>query len=214
MKKKINLPDIIPIFPLSNFIFFPKTTVPLNIFEERYLNMIDDTMKKKDRLIGMIQPQNNQTSSKNLYEVGCVGKITSFNETDDGRYLIALSGVNRFKIIKEIESDKLYRECKISYNDFYSDQEENEEKISFKDLEPLFRKLKNYFSKQGLVINWKELEKQDLEFSLNTLSMAAPFSLEEKQALIESQNLRSRQKIIENILETYILDEFNNNTIQ
>ena len=214
MKKKINLPDIIPIFPLSNFIFFPKTTVPLNIFEERYLNMIDDTMKKKDRLIGMIQPQNNQTSSKNLYEVGCVGKITSFNETDDGRYLIALSGVNRFKIIEEIESDKLYRECKISYNDFYSDQEENEEKISFKDLEPLFRKLKNYFSKQGLVINWKELEKQDLEFSLNTLSMAAPFSLEEKQALIESQNLRSRQKIIENILETYILDEFNNNTIQ
>ena len=214
MKKKINLPDIIPIFPLSNFIFFPKTTVPLNIFEERYLNMIDDTMKKKDRLIGMIQPQNNQTSSKNLYEVGCVGKITSFNETDDGRYLIALSGVNRFKIIKEIESDKLYRECKISYNDFYRDQEENEEKISFKDLEPLFRKLKNYFSKQGLVINWKELEKQDLEFSLNTLSMAAPFSLEEKQALIESQNLRSRQKIIENILETYILDEFNNNTIQ
>ncbi len=214
MKKKINLPDIIPIFPLSNFIFFPKTTVPLNIFEERYLNMIDDTMKKKDRLIGMIQPQNNQTSSKNLYEVGCVGKITSFNETDDGRYLIALSGVNRFKIIKEIESDKLYRECKISYNDFYSDQEEKEEKISFKDLEPLFRKLKNYFSKQGLVINWKELEKQDLEFSLNTLSMAAPFSLEEKQALIESQNLRSRQKIIENILETYILDEFNNNTIQ
>ena len=209
MKKKINLPDIIPIFPLSNFIFFPKTTVPLNIFEERYLNMIDDTMKKKDRLIGMIQPQNNQTSSKNLYEVGCVGKITSFNETDDGRYLIALSGVNRFKIIKEIESDKLYRECKISYNDFYRDQEENEEKISFKDLEPLFRKLKNYFSKQGLVINWKELEKQDLEFSLNTLSMAAPFSLEEKQALIESQNLRSRQKIIENIL-----DEFNNNTIQ
>ena len=214
MKKKINLPDVIPIFPLSNFIFFPKTTVPLNIFEERYLNMIDDTMKKKDRLIGMIQPQNNQTSSKNLYEVGCVGKITSFNETDDGRYLIALSGVNRFKIIKEIESDKLYRECKISYNDFYSDQEEKEEKISFKDLEPLFRKLKNYFSKQGLVINWKELEKQDLEFSLNTLSMAAPFSLEEKQALIESQNLRSRQKIIENILETYILDEFNNNTIQ
>ena len=214
MKKKINLPDIIPIFPLSNFIFFPKTTVPLNIFEERYLNMIDDTMKKKDRLIGMIQPQNNQTSSKNLYEVGCVGKITSFNETDDGRYLIALSGVNRFKIIEEIESNKLYRECKISYNDFYSDQEENEEKISFKDLEPLFRKLKNYFSKQGLVINWKELEKQDLEFSLNTLSMAAPFSLEEKQALIESQNLRSRQKIIENILETYILDEFNNNTIQ
>ena len=120
MNKTINLPDIIPVFPLSNFIFFPKTTVPLNIFEKRYLEMINDSMSG-NRIIGMIQPKEKNKQEPTLYQIGCAGKITSFNETEDGRYLIALSGISRFKILEEIKSDNLYRKCKVDFSDFTED---------------------------------------------------------------------------------------------
>ena len=127
MKKKINhLPNKIPVFPLSNFIIFPRTTVPLNIFEPRYIDMIDDAMKS-NRIIGMIQPKKSDQNIPLLYNVGCAGKITSFSETDDGRYLIVLSGISRFKIIKELENDKLYRECSVSFDKFSNDLEKNKE---------------------------------------------------------------------------------------
>ena len=129
MKNKTDkLPNKIPIFPLSNFIIFPRTTVPLNIFEPRYIDMVDDAMKS-NRIIGMIQPKKSDQNIPLLYNVGCAGKITSFSETDDGRYLIVLSGISRFKIIKELENDKLYRECSISFNDFSNDLEKNKEEI-------------------------------------------------------------------------------------
>ena len=214
MINKNNLPKKIPIFPLSNFIIFPRTTVPLNIFEPRYIEMIDQSMKT-NRLIGMIQPKKSgQLKKPDLYKVGCVGKITSFNETDDGRYLIILNGICRFKIIDEISSDNLFRECEVKYDDFVKDLNEKSEEIKFSDLNLIFQNLKGLFKKQGYEINWKEIEKQSLDQTINTLSMASPFSLEEKQVLLESKDLTIRKDRLKEILNTYILDNFNNKTLQ
>ena len=213
MHKTIKLPEIIPVFPLSNFIFFPKTTVPLNIFEKRYLEMIDDAMKG-DRIIGMIQPKESNQNLPLLYNIGCAGKITSFNETDDRRYLIVITGISRFKISQEIKTENLYRKCKVDYSNFKSDLGDTKEEIKFSDLELIFKNLKSLFDKQGYLINWKELEKQSLDETINTLSMASPFSLEEKQILLESTNLDERKKKLEEILNTYVLDNFGNKTIQ
>ena len=173
MKIIKNLPNIIPVFPLSNFIIFPNTSVPLNIFEPRYIKMIDDCMKDS-RIIGMIQPKNNKNIPE-LYSIGCAGKITSFNETDDGKYLIVIKGLSRFKILKEISNNKTYRECKVSFEEFNIDMINNYNEIKFTDLELIFKNLKTLFKKKGYTVNWKELEK---------------------------------------ILYTYVVDEFNNKTIQ
>ena len=208
-----NLPKTIPVFPLSNFIIFPKTTVPLNIFEPRYIEMINDAMSG-NRIIGMIQPKNNTSIKPSLYDIGCAGKITSFNETDDGRYIIILTGISRFKITEEIKTDKLYRECNVNFNVFSNDLVKKNIDIKFSDLELIFKDLKNLFVKQGYEINWKELENQSLDQTINTLSMASPFSLEEKQILLETTNLNERKKKLEEILSTYNFDNFENKTIQ
>ena len=208
-----NLPKTIPVFPLSNFIIFPKTTVPLNIFEPRYIEMINDAMSG-NRIIGMIQPKNNTLVKPSLYDIGCAGKITSFNETDDGRYIIILTGISRFKFTEEIKTDKLYRECNVNFNVFSNDLVKKNIDIKFSDLELIFKDLKNLFVKQGYEINWKELENQSLDQTINTLSMASPFSLEEKQILLETTNLNERKKKLEEILSTYNFDNFENKTIQ
>ena len=214
MQNNKKLPEEISIFPLSNFIIFPERTVPLNIFEQRYIQMIDDAMKSH-RMIGMIQPKKTGDLKKpNLYNVGCVGKITSFNETDDGRYLIVLNGISRFEILKEISTNKLYRVCKVNYEKFSFDFKENREKINFSNLETILKDLKSIFNKKGYAINWSELEKQDLYNTINTLSMASPISLEEKQTLLESLNVNDRKLKLEKILKTYLLDNFQNNTLQ
>jgi Uncharacterized protein, similar to the N-terminal domain of Lon protease len=146
-----NLPDKLPIFPLSNFIIFPRTTVPLNIFEPRYLDMVNDSIKS-DKLIGMIQPKNllNKDNNPELYEVGCVGKITSFKETEDGRFLIELKGLTRFKNIKEIKSEKKYRILEVNYQSFSEDLIDKKEEIKFSDLELVFKDLKSLFEKKVL----------------------------------------------------------------
>jgi len=214
MKKKEDLPNKIPIFPLSNFIIFPETSVPLNIFEPKYIEMVDDIMKSS-RMIGMIQPKKKTNNEiPELYEVGCVGKITSFNESEDGRYLIVLNGVSRFKILDEINNNKRYREYNVSFNEFKEDTNSNKDPINFSDLKIIFKDLKTLFQKKGYMINWKELEKQNLNQTINTLAMASPFSLEEKQALLETQNLSLRKSKLQEILNTYILDNFSNTTIQ
>ena len=210
---KENLPKVIPVFPLSNFIIFPKTNVPLNIFEPRYIEMIDDAMKE-DRIIGMVQPKNSTLSIPELYNVGCAGKITSFNETEDGRYLIVLAGISRFKIVEELKIQKLYRKYKVNFDYFSSDLDEKKEEIKFSDLKLIFNNLKSLFVKEGYNINWKELEKQSLNQTINTLAMASPFSLEEKQILLETVNLNERKKKLELILSTYSFNNFNNTTIQ
>ena len=212
-KSIISLPKEIPIFPLSNFIIFPKTSVPLNIFEPRYINMIDDAMKG-NRMIGMIQPKSFNLKTPDLYKIGCVGKITSFNETEDGRYLIVLAGLSRFKITEELKTQKLYRLCKVDFKDFSYDLEEKDEEIKFSDLEFIFKNLKSLFNKQGYIIDWKELEKKSLNQTINALAMASPFSLEEKQILLETNDLSERKQKLEQILSTYNFDNFNNKTIQ
>ena len=212
--KKENLPKIIPIFPLSNFIIFPDTTVPLNIFEPRYIEMITDCMKT-NKLIGLIQPkQNNISSILDLHETGCLGKITSLKDTSDGRFLIDLSGLARFKIKKEIKNNKPYREYEISFEDYENDLNTKKEDLKFSDLELIFKDLKSLFEKKGYLINWKSLEKQNLNETINALAMASPFSLEEKQILLESQNLEIRKNKIAEILNTYGYDNFENTTVQ
>jgi len=212
--KKDFLPKIIPVFPLSNFIIFPHTTVPLNIFEPRYIEMIKDSMKT-NKMIGLIQPKKNKVDSiSDLYDVGCLGKVESLKDTSDGRFLIDLNGISRFKIVKEIKNNKLYRECEINFDEFNEDTNLNKEKIKFSDLEIIFKDLKSLFEKKGYIINWKSLEKQNLNETINALAMASPFSLEEKQMLLESKNLEIRKNKIAEILKTYNYDNFENTTIQ
>ncbi len=212
--KKNELPKIIPVFPLSNFIIFPNTTVPLNIFEPRYLDMVNDSMSK-NKMIGLVQPKKNKINLiPDLYDVGCLGKITSFKDTNEGAYLIELSGLSRFKIIKEINNNKPYREFQIDYDNFEEDITPEINKLKFSDLELIFKNLKKLFDKKGYVINWKSLEKQDLNETINALAMASPFSLEEKQILLESKNLEIRKNKIAEILNTYSYDVFDNVTIQ
>jgi len=213
--KKEELPKIVPVFPLSNFIIFPKTTVPLNIFEPRYIDMINDSMKS-NKLLGMIQPKTsvNDKSIPELHNVGCLGKITSFRETEDGRYLIELKGILRFKKIKELNTQNKYRLLEINYDNFYHDLKNEKEELKFSDLELIFRDLKSLFEKRGFIINWKALEKQSLDETINALAMASPFSLEEKQILLESKTLDIRKNNISEILKTYTHDVFNNNTLQ
>ena len=214
--KKIDLPREIPVFPLSNFIIFPKTTVPLNIFEPRYIDMINDSMKK-DKLIGMIQPKSSQEenfSVPELYQVGCMGKIVTFKESENNMFLIELKGIIRFEIENEIQTNKKYRLCKINFNKFYDDLNEKKENLKFSDLELIFKDLKNLFSKRGFVINWKELERQSLDETINALAMASPFTLEEKQVLLEAKDLEIRKTRIAEILTTYTFDQYNNTTLQ
>ena len=198
---KINLPKTIPVFPLSNFIIFPKTTVPLNICEPRYIEMINDSMKS-NKLIGLIQPKKtgNDQSLPNLHGIGCLGKITSFRETEDGRYMIEIRGLIRFETIKEVKSSKDYRKYEVSFNNFNHDLSEKKENLKFSDLELIFKDLKSLFEKRGFVIN--------------SLSMASPFTLEEKQVLLEAENLNIRKNKIAEILSTYTYDIFGNKTLQ
>ena len=214
MEKK-DLPKSIPVFPLSNFIIFPKTTVPLNIFEPRYIDMVNDSMKS-NKLIGMIQPKSSKDKNNvpELHEVGCLGKIKTFSETDDGRYLIELKGIIRFRKIEELMTDKNYRVLNINYEKYYHDLINQKENIKFSDLELIFKDLKSLFEKKGFIINWKTLEKQSLDETINALAMASPFSLEEKQILLESENLDIRKNKISEILSTYINDVYDNNTLQ
>ena len=213
--KKEDLPKKISVFPLSNFIIFPKTTVPLNIFEPRYLDMVNDSMKS-NKLIGMIQPKSFETEENlpELHDIGCLGKITSFKEIEDGRYMIELKGLIRFKVIKEIKSQNIYREYEVDFKDYYHDLNEKKEELKFSELELIFKDLKLLFEKRGFIINWKELEKQSLDEIINALSMASPFTLEEKQVLLEARNLSLRKNKIAEILSTYAYDVFNNTTLQ
>jgi Lon protease-like protein len=213
--KILDLPKQIPLFPLNNFIIFPKTTVPLNIFEPKYIEMVNNCMKS-NKLLGMIQPKSlsNNINKPELHNIGCLGKITSFKETEDNRYLIDLKGLIRFKISKEIKSSFQYREYEVDFKDYHQDLEEKEEKLQFSDLELIFKDLKSLFDKRGFIVNWKSLEKQSLNETINALSMASPFTLEEKQVLLEAKNLDIRKNKIAEILSTYSHDIFNNNTLQ
>tara|TARA_X000001036_G_scaffold330026_1_gene308692 strand:- start:586 stop:1203 length:618 start_codon:yes stop_codon:yes gene_type:complete len=203
-----NFPDEIPIFPLSGVIYFPKTNLPLNIFEQRYLNLVNDAYNK-NKLMGMVQSKKEGNS---VYQVGCLGKISDYQKSKDGRILINLTGVSRFKILEEINNDKLYREFKVDYENFKEDIKDVQNEINTKSL---MEKAKNFFKKNGLLLNWKEFERLDQSQRINTLAMIAPVTNEEKQKLLEAISSQDKIKTLESIIEFYLYEtSFNNQTIQ
>ena len=207
---KQEFPDQIPIFPLSGVIYFPKTNLPLNIFEKRYLQLVNDCMKT-NKLMGMVQSKKN---SDQVYKIGCLGKINLFEKTEDGRILIKLTGITRFEIIKEVNNDKLYREFKVRYNKFYQDIENIKLQIlEEKKLETLLEKIKIFFKKNGLLLNWKEFKQLEEMQQINTLVMILPFSDEEKQKLLEIVGLNEKIKILSEIIEFYLHDKGYKNKI-
>mgnify|MGYP002847722038 FL=1 len=201
-------PDQIPIFPLSGVIYFPKTNLPLNIFEKRYLDLVNDAIKK-DKLMGMIQ---SKKSDDEVYKIGCLGKITDYQKSEDGRILINLTGLTRFEVLEEKTSTKLYREFKVNYKKFILDSKPIKETVN---IEPLMNKVKIFFKKSGLLLNWKEFEKLDEVQKINTLSMIAPITNEEKQKLLETVSLEEKVKVLINIVNFYLHEvDFSNRTLQ
>ena len=204
---KIKLPNIIPIFPLSGIIFFPKTKLPLNIFEPRYLTLVSDCYKS-NKYMGMIQAKKN---SSDVYSIGCLGKITEQKKTKDGRVLINLTGISRFEIKSEINNDKIYREFKVSYEKFSEDLEkEKKQKMVKQTVDKIFQKTKIFFKKNGLLLNWNEFEKLDQDQKINTLAMIAPISNEEKQTILESVHIDSKTKVLSEIIEFYLYENSTN----
>ena len=203
-----SFPDQIPIFPLNGVIYFPKTNLPLNIFEKRYIDLVNDTMQK-EKLIGMIQ---SKKEGNEIYKVGCLGKISDLQKSDDGRILINLTGLTRFEILEEIKNSKLYREFRVTYQNFDVDLKPFSENI---DSETLMKKAKIFLKKSGLLLNWKEFDKLDNIQKINTLAMIAPVTNEEKQKLLESKTLSEKAKALEDIINFYLhAGDVSNQTIQ
>lgn len=198
-----NFPKQIPIFPLSGVIYFPKTNLPLNVFEQRYLNLVNDVMKK-DKLMGMVQSKKN---GDGVYNVGCLGKISDFQKNEDGRIIINLTGLTRFKILKEINNNKLYREFEVAYDGFNKDiVSDKDELVNPENLQFFISKTKRFFEKNGLLLNWREFEKLDCNQQINTLSMIAPVTNEEKQKLLETISAEDKRQLLLNIIEFYLHD--------
>ena len=201
-------PNTIPVFPLSGVIYFPKTNLPLNIFEQRYLDLVNDTYNK-DNLMGMVQSQKNENK---VYKVGCLGKISDLQKSQDGRILINLTGITRFNILEEVKNNKLYREFKVDYKNFEIDLKNLSEDH---EVENLMKKAKIFFKKNGLLLNWREFERLDKMQKINTLSMISPVTNEEKQKLLEALTIKDKIEVLENIISFYLHDvSFNNQTIQ
>jgi Lon protease-like protein len=205
---KIKLPEIIPIFPLSGIIFFPKTNLPLNVFEPRYLALVNDCFKS-NKYMGMIQEKRNSTD---VFSIGCLGKISEHKKTKDGRLLVNLTGITRFEVKSEINSDKIYREFKVSYTKFSEDLDAVKKKtLVKKKIDEIFEKTKIFFRKNGLLINWNEFEKLDQDQKVNTLAMIAPISNEEKQTILESVRIDAKMKILSDIIEFYLHEKSTDN---
>ena len=203
-----SFPSVIPVFPLSGVIYFPKTNLPLNIFEQRYLDLVNDTYKN-DKLMGMVQSQRN---GNQVYKIGCLGKISDLQKSEDGRILINLTGVTRFKILEEVKNKKLYREFKVDYKSFEIDLKDPTGDLDTNDL---MHKAKKFFQKNGSLLNWRECEKLDKTQKINTLSMISPVTNEEKQKLLEAMTIKDKVNTLESIISFYLHDvDFNNQTVQ
>jgi len=211
--KKENLPNEIPVFPLSNAIFFPRTILPLNIFEDRYLQLVDDCMKG-NRMFGMVQPRNNIGMSPEVYNVGCLGKVISFNETTDKRFIITLLGLSRFKIKKELKKGKLYRSFEVDYSEFLDDFKVKKDETLSSEKKNLLNKIQVFFEKINYPIKYSELSKLDLDELISNVSMISPFSIEEKQKLIETKKINNKIKVLNEIINFNLLNFWENKTIQ
>ena len=211
--KKENLPNEIPVFPLSNAIFFPRTILPLNIFEDRYLQLVNDCMKG-NRMFGMVQPRSSKNMSLEVYSVGCLGKIISFNETTDKRFIITLLGLTRFKIKKEFKKEKLYRSFEVDYSEFLDDLKINKDETLNSEKKNLLNKIQVFFEKINYPVKYSELSKLDLDELISNVSMISPFSIEEKQKLIETKKIDNKIKVLNEIINFNLLDYEESKTIQ
>jgi uncharacterized protein len=208
-----DLPKKIAIFPLAGAIFFPNTTLPLNIFEKKYIQLVGDCMKEK-KLFGMVQSKLNMTLKSDIYKIGCLGKIVSFDETIDKRFVIALSGIIRFKIKEELKTDKLYREFKVDYTDFKDDLITEKSDFEKPENKILIKKIKMFFDKKNYLIKFHELEKLEFDQMISTVCMISPFSAAEKQKLIETSNTKEKVKTLDEIINFNLLEKFESKTIQ
>ena len=199
-----DLPTTIPVFPLPGALLLPRARLPLHIFEPRYLAMLDDTLKTSHRLIGMIQPREVPNAEpgrqKPLHVIGCAGRLTGFSETEDGRYMITLAGISRFRVRQEIEGFTPYRRCDVEWTDFRADLGRVEKDKAF-DRDRFLDLLGRYFDAQSLSTDWDSLREAEDELLINSLSMLCPFDAEDKQALLEAPSLSTRRETLVTLIE-------------
>jgi Lon protease-like protein len=195
-----DLPDVVPVFPLPGALLLPRARLPLQVFEPRYLAMLDDVLKTSHRLIGMIQPYARPDDSSRLHAIGCAGRITSFYETDDGRYMITLTGVSRFRIAQELDGFTPYRRCEVSWSGFERDLGAVEKDPAF-DRAPFLKMLGRFFEDEGLSTDWDSLGDADDELLINSLAMLCPFEPEDRQALLEAPSLPTRRETLTTLIQ-------------
>tara|TARA_B110000208_G_scaffold39077_1_gene51761 strand:+ start:11165 stop:11806 length:642 start_codon:yes stop_codon:yes gene_type:complete len=200
MIKTIDLPDTIPVFPLSGALLLPRTRLPLNLFEPRYLQMLDDVLKTDHRLIGMVQSYDGPDGVNKLHSIGCAGRVTAFSETDDGRYMITLAGASRFRLIGEVDGFVPYRRARVNWQGFERDLGDVETDDTF-DRQKFIDALGRFFDDQGLQTDWESLREAEDELLINSLSMLCPFEPEDKQALLEAPSLTTRRETLTTLIE-------------
>ena len=200
MAKQTDLPDVIPIFPLPGALLLPRAQLPLHLFEPRYLAMLDAAIKSDSRLIGMVQPYNGADGSETLHAIGCAGRVTAFSETEDGRYMITLSGISRFRIVEEVEGFVPYRRCQVAWAGFEADLGDEEADPQM-DRAALMALLERFFEDRGLNTDWESMSEAEPEMLINALSMLCPFEPEEKQALLEAPSLATRRETLVTLIE-------------
>ncbi len=208
-----DLPDIVSVFPLPGALLLPRSRLPLHIFEPRYLQMLDDALKTKERLIGMVQPNPSLSNDDRLHRIGCAGHITQFSETEDGRYLITLTGISRFRITTEVDAFTPYRRCDVSWDGFDRDLGKAEKDDDFSRAKFL-KLLERFFSSQQLSTDWDSLKDADDELLVNSLSMLLDFEPEDKQALLEAPCLRTRRETLVTLIEFALRGGSNEETLQ
>lgn len=199
MKRSSDLPDTIPVFPLPGAMLLPRARLPLHLFEPRYLAMLEDVLKTPSRLIGMVQPYEGPGGDV-LHTIGCAGRVTAFSETEDGRYMVTLSGMSRFRICAEVEGFTPYRRCTVNWDGFSRDLGGVEKDATFNRPEFL-KALGRFFEDQGLNTDWESLGEADDELLINSLSMLCPFEPEDKQALLEAPSLTTRRETLMTLIE-------------
>jgi Lon protease-like protein len=200
MIKAADLPDTIPVFPLPGALLLPRSRLPLHIFEPRYLAMLDDTMKCSHRMIGMIQPCEEPKGGRKWHRIGCAGRLTAFSETEDGRYMITLSGISRFRVMKEVSGFEPYLKADVAWSGFERDLGGTESDPAFCRA-PFLKLLARYFETEGLSTDWDNLKEADEELLINSLSMLCPFAPEDKQALLEAPSLATRRETLVTLIE-------------
>ena len=198
-----DLPKKIAIFPLTGAVLFPKTQLPLNIFEPRYVQMLNAALATPHKLIGMIQPISGSTNS--LKKVGCVGRVTSYNETDDHRYLITLNGIIRFEVENELDTTTQYRQVEVNYENFITDLKS--EDVTNVDRESLLKLIKKYLKNKSLLADWDIIQQTPTEQLINYSGVLVPFTPEEKQLLLEARTIMGRSRALEALYQSYTIEE-------